>query len=56
MNGDYQPQGGKHTGLAKTKWGKGKDGEKPDPKGFTMKGTRTMKLPEKRKNALELIY
>lgn len=55
LNGEYKPQGGKHTGLAKTKWGKPQGAEKPDPKGFTNKGTRTMKLAEKRKKIEKLI-
>jgi len=41
VNGDYQPQGGKHTGKSATKWGKPKGGEKPDPHGFTTKGQGT---------------
>ncbi len=47
FNGDYQPQGGKHTGKSQAKWGKKPGAEKPDPKGFTKKMTGTMRLPDK---------
>ena len=49
LNGEYKPQGGKHSGLASTKWGKPLGTEKPDPHGFTAKNTRTFKLADKRK-------
>lgn len=51
LNGDFQPQGGKHTGKSATKWGKPKGQEKPNPNQFSKKGygTGRWNLQDKRK-------